>query len=141
MQGIVFSQFVSMLDLVEHRLKRAGIKAVKLDGRMTFDARDKYISSFCDDDQTRVFLISLKAGGVALNLTVASAVFIMDPWSVPLPQRHPCHSSLVNMRFHRVRWQGLIFLCILLNDCGGREIGSCHDTAVKLGFGVFASFH
>jgi hypothetical protein len=50
---------------------------------MTFDARDKYISSFCDDDQTRVFLISLKAGGVALNLTVASAVFIMDPWSVP----------------------------------------------------------
>ena len=50
---------------------------------LTFTADGRYISSFCDDEQTRVFLISLKAGGVALNLTVASAVFIMDPWWNP----------------------------------------------------------
>ena len=79
-KAIVFSQFVSMLDLIEHRLKLAGVGLVKLDGRMSFEARDKYITRFTSDAETSVFLISLKAGGVALNLTVASAVFIMDPW-------------------------------------------------------------
>ena len=82
-KAIVFSQFVSMLDLIEHRLKLAGVGLVKLDGRMSFDARDKYITRFTSDAETSVFLISLKAGGVALNLTVASAVFIMDPWWNP----------------------------------------------------------
>ncbi|EKX38257.1 hypothetical protein GUITHDRAFT_77334, partial [Guillardia theta CCMP2712] len=91
-KAIVFSQFVSMLDLIAYRLELlppphssqlAGIRVVKLDGRMTFDARDRHIASFCEDADTRVFLISLKAGGVALNLTVASAVYIMDPWWNP----------------------------------------------------------
>lgn len=82
-KAIVFSQFVSMLDLIEHRLKLAGVGLVKLDGRMSFEARDKYITRFTSDAETSVFLISLKAGGVALNLTVASAVFIMDPWWNP----------------------------------------------------------
>jgi DNA repair protein RAD16 len=63
-KAIVFSQFVSMLDLIEYRLKLAGIQCVKLDGRMSFEARDKYIKSFTSDASTRVFLISLKAGGV-----------------------------------------------------------------------------
>ena len=82
-KGIVFSQFVSMLDIIEHRLRLAGIKCVKLDGRMSFDNREKFITNFTEDPECRVFLISLKAGGVALNLTVASAVYIMDPWWNP----------------------------------------------------------
>eukprot|EP00960_Hanusia_phi_P035334 751638-Hanusia_phi.AAC.1 len=49
-----------MLDLIAYRLELAGIRVVKLDGRMTFDARDRHIASFCEDPDTRVFLISLK---------------------------------------------------------------------------------
>jgi hypothetical protein len=57
-------------------------------------ARDKYISRFTSDATTRVFLISLKAGGVALNLTVASAVFIMDPWWNPAAEFQVIFPSL-----------------------------------------------
>jgi len=57
-------------------------------------ARDKYISKFTSDATTRVFLISLKAGGVALNLTVASAVFIMDPWWNPAAEFQVIFPSL-----------------------------------------------
>lgn len=47
---------------------------------MSIDQRDKVIKSFKDDPEIKVLLISLKAGGVALNLTVANHIFIMDPW-------------------------------------------------------------
>lgn len=47
---------------------------------MTLEARERVISAFTHDPDVRVFLMSLKAGGVALNLTVASHVMLMDPW-------------------------------------------------------------
>lgn len=75
---LVFSQFVNFLDLIEWRLKRAGYSCVKLDGKMTPEARDAAIQYFSTNSACSVFLISLKAGGVALNLTEASRVFIMD---------------------------------------------------------------
>lgn len=50
---------------------------------MSLEQRDKVISSFKLDPSVRVLLISLKAGGVALNLTVASRIFLMDPWWNP----------------------------------------------------------
>lgn len=77
-KAIIFSQFVSMLDLIEHRLKLAGIRSVKLVGSQSMSARNKFIGSFIDDPDVTIFLISLKAGGLALNLTVASHVFLMD---------------------------------------------------------------
>lgn len=82
-KSIVFSQFTSMLDLVEWRLKRAGFQTVKLQGSMSPTQRDETIKYFMDNIQCEVFLVSLKAGGVALNLCEASQVFILDPWWNP----------------------------------------------------------
>jgi DNA repair protein RAD16 len=82
-KSIVFSQFTSFLDLIQWRLSRAGFNTVKLDGHMTPAARAATIKRFSEDHEITVFLISLKAGGVALNLTEASQVFIMDPWYNP----------------------------------------------------------
>lgn len=76
---LVFSQFVSFLDLIEWRLEMAGFGCVKLDGRMNALQKDHAIRTFKEDPDIMVFLISLKAGGVALNLTVASFCFLLDP--------------------------------------------------------------
>lgn len=83
LKSIVFSQFTSMLDLVEWRLKRAGFSTVKLQGSMSPQQRDNTIKYFMENTQVEVFLVSLKAGGVALNLCEASQVFLMDPWWNP----------------------------------------------------------
>ncbi|CAO3566516.1 unnamed protein product [Mortierella alpina] len=82
-KSICFSQYVTFLDLIKWRLEKAGFKCVKLDGHMTPYQRDASIKKFSDDPTVTVFLISLKAGGVALNLTAASRVFICDPWWNP----------------------------------------------------------
>ncbi|KAF0709610.1 Aste57867_5835 [Aphanomyces stellatus] len=82
-KAIVFSQFVNMLDLIEHRLLLANVKCVKLSGQMPMAHRDRLLTQFREDATLTVFLISLKAGGVALNLTVASHIFLMDPWWNP----------------------------------------------------------
>ena len=82
-KSIVFSQFTSMLDLVYWRLRRAGFETVKLQGSMSPQQRDNTIRFFSENVNVEVFLVSLKAGGVALNLTEASQVFILDPWWNP----------------------------------------------------------
>uniref|UniRef100_A0A060TI47 ARAD1D36102p n=1 Tax=Blastobotrys adeninivorans TaxID=409370 RepID=A0A060TI47_BLAAD len=82
-KSIVFSQFTSMLDLVEWRLARAGFKTVKLQGSLLPTQRDAIIRHFMETPSVEVFLVSLKAGGVALNLCEASQVFILDPWWNP----------------------------------------------------------
>lgn len=79
-KSIVFSQFTSMLQLVEWRLRRVGFKTVMLDGSMSPAQRQNSIEYFMKHNDVEVFLVSLKAGGVALNLTEASRVFIIDPW-------------------------------------------------------------
>ena len=79
-KSIVFSQFTSMLQLVEWRLRRAGFNTVMLDGSMSPAQRAKSIEYFMKNVHVEVFLVSLKAGGVALNLTEASRVFIIDPF-------------------------------------------------------------
>ncbi|RKP31004.1 nucleotide excision repair protein [Metschnikowia bicuspidata] len=82
-KSIVFSQFTSMLDLIEWRLKIAGFETVKLQGSMLPLQRDNTIKHFMKNPQVEIFLVSLKAGGVALNLCEASQVFLMDPWWNP----------------------------------------------------------
>jgi DNA repair protein RAD16 len=79
-KSLVFSQFVAFLDLVQWRLSRAGFVVARLDGRMGPTQRQVVIDKFMTDPECTVFLVSLKAGGVALNLTEASNVFILDPW-------------------------------------------------------------
>lgn len=82
-KSLVFSQFVNFLDLIAFRLQRAGFRICRLEGNMTPEARDRTIRHFMDNPGVTVFLVSLKAGGVALNLTEASRVYLMDPWWNP----------------------------------------------------------
>ncbi|PON26850.1 adenosinetriphosphatase [Trichoderma gamsii] len=82
-KSIIFSQFTTMLQLIEWRLRRAGITTVMLDGSMTPAQRQASIEHFMNNIDVECFLVSLKAGGVALNLTEASRVFIIDPWWNP----------------------------------------------------------
>ena len=79
LKSIVFSQFTSMLQLIEWRLRRAGFNTVMLDGTMTPIQRQRSIDHFMNNPECEIFLVSLKAGGVALNLVEASRVFIVDP--------------------------------------------------------------
>ncbi len=67
-------------------MAQVGIRCVRLEGSMSMEARDRMISAFTADPGVTVFLMSLKAGGVALNLTAASHVMLMDPWYSPLAQ-------------------------------------------------------
>jgi superfamily II DNA or RNA helicase len=80
-QALVFSQFTSLLAIVRSRLDRAGVKYEYLDGK-TRD-RQTHVEAFQNDPQCSVFLISLKAGGLGLNLTAAEYVFLLDPWWNP----------------------------------------------------------
>jgi len=78
---LVFSQFVSMLELIKQRLNDENISHAYLTGQ-TKD-RQRQVDNFQNDSSIRVFLISLKAGGTGLNLTEAEYVFIVDPWWNP----------------------------------------------------------
>ena len=80
-KALVFSQFTSLLALVRPRLKREGIDFEYLDGK-TRD-RKRCVQRFQNDPACPLFLISLKAGGLGLNLTAAEYVFILDPWWNP----------------------------------------------------------
>lgn len=82
---LVFSQFTSMLDIFEKELVSRGITFVRLDG--STKNRQEVVDQFNNDDKIKVFLISLKAGGVGLNLTAASAVFLYDPWWNPMAEQ------------------------------------------------------
>jgi non-specific serine/threonine protein kinase len=82
-KALVFSQFLGMLGLIRTKLEELGVKYEYFDGSTSAPDREKAIQSFQNDDETRVFLISLKAGGVGLNLTAADYVYIVDPWWNP----------------------------------------------------------
>ncbi|MCC7535268.1 MAG: DEAD/DEAH box helicase [Deltaproteobacteria bacterium] len=78
---LVFSQFTSLLDLVEPGLRERGVVFERLDGRTT--DRAARVARFQDDPEVRVFLLSLKAGGTGLNLMAADYVYLLDPWWNP----------------------------------------------------------
>ncbi|MBD0280108.1 MAG: DEAD/DEAH box helicase, partial [Flavisolibacter sp.] len=80
---LIFSQFLGMLSLIRQKLEELGIKYEYFDGSTSAPDRETAIQSFQGDDEVRVFLISLKAGGVGLNLTAADYVYIVDPWWNP----------------------------------------------------------
>ncbi|MEX2591654.1 MAG: DEAD/DEAH box helicase [Anditalea sp.] len=78
---LVFSQFVRHLTIVRNFLEEEGISFAYLDGN-TKD-RQAQVEAFQQDSEVKIFLISLKAGGVGLNLTSAEYVFLLDPWWNP----------------------------------------------------------
>lgn len=76
---LVFSQFTSMLEILEKKLKEQGIAYYKIIGDTPKQKRVEMVNAF-NEDATPVFLISLKAGGTGLNLTGADVVIHYDPW-------------------------------------------------------------
>lgn len=76
---LLFSQFTSMLELIEQRLKKEGIAWYKLTGATSKEERMRMAGEF-GKNEVQVFLISLKAGGTGLNLTAADIVIHYDPW-------------------------------------------------------------
>lgn len=88
-QIVVFSQFSSFLDILETELGETfsadPIIVYKFDGRLSLKERANVLKEFCrkDFDNQKVLLMSLKTGGVGLNLTCASYAFMMDPWWSP----------------------------------------------------------
>ncbi|PBP21786.1 hypothetical protein BUE80_DR007178 [Diplocarpon rosae] len=80
---IVFSQFVSLLDLLQVAIDDKGWKCLRYDGGMSADARNNAISEFTDSPACKVMLISLRAGNAGLNLVAASRVIILDPFWNP----------------------------------------------------------
>ncbi len=82
-KALVFSQFTSFLDLVQTALDAAGVPYLRLDGSTNARERQALVDRFQTGDDCPVFLLSLKAGGVGLNLTAAQYVFLLDPWWNP----------------------------------------------------------
>ncbi|KAI8373677.1 SNF2 family N-terminal domain-containing protein [Blakeslea trispora] len=79
---VVFSQFTGFLDLIEEALSYENIRFTRLDGTQSQAQREKVLTEFSktEDGAADVLLISLRAGGVGLNLTCANRVIMMDPW-------------------------------------------------------------
>ncbi|KAG4984687.1 hypothetical protein JHK87_029436 [Glycine soja] len=82
-KAIVFSQWTSMLDLVETSLRQFSIQYRRLDGRMTLGARDKAVKDFNTEPEIAVMLMSLKAGNLGLNMVAACHVILLDLWWNP----------------------------------------------------------
>ena len=84
-KSVVFSQFTSFLDLISPALSQANIPFLRFDGAMSQKARASVLTEFAAAPAKKsghgmVLLLSLRAGGVGLNLTAAKRVFMMDPW-------------------------------------------------------------
>ncbi len=107
-KALVFSQFTSLLALVRRPLDEQGIRYAYLDGR-TRDRAAK-VAEFQDDPDCRLFLISLKAGGVGLNLTAAEYVFLLDPWWNPAVEAQAID------RTHRIGQTREVFAYRLVTD-------------------------
>ncbi|KAL6899143.1 hypothetical protein ACP4OV_005801 [Aristida adscensionis] len=95
-KSIVFSQWTAFLDLLQIPLSRNNFSFARLDGTLNHQQREKVIKEFSEDKTILVLLMSLKAGGVGINLTAASNAFVMDPWWNPAVEEQAV------MRIHRI---------------------------------------
>jgi SNF2 family DNA or RNA helicase len=99
---LVFSSFVKHLELYAKEFKKKRIQFTMLTGAST--NREKIVNSFQNDPENKIFLISLKAGGVGLNLTAADYVFILDPWW------NPASEVQAMSRAHRIGQDKSVFV-------------------------------
>lgn len=122
---LVFSQFVSMLDLIKGELERRGISFEYLTGQVK--DRGSIVNEFQENKQVRVFLISLKAGGTGLNLTEADYVYLVDPWWNPAVENQAID------RCYRIGQQKNVFAVRLI--CPGtveEKIMNLQQSKIKL---------
>jgi len=92
-----------MLHIIEEQLRQNKISYVYLDGSTPAEKRKTAVDSFQQDSNVRIFLISLKAGGVGLNLTAADYVYIVDPWWNPAVEQQAID------RTHRIGQTNKVF--------------------------------
>jgi len=97
---LIFSQFVKSLTIIKEFLDLSDIKYSYLDGQTR--NRDEQIKNFQNDEDNTVFLISLKAGGVGINLTAADYVVLFDPWW------NPAIEAQAIARSHRIGQQNKV---------------------------------
>jgi SNF2 family DNA or RNA helicase len=122
---LVFSSFVKNLELIETKLKEQNIIYSKLTGSTT--NREKVIKQFTGNDNCRIFLISLKAGGVGLNLVEADYVFMLNPWWNPAAE-----AQAVN-RAHRIGQTKNVFVYkFLANETIEEKIANLQKKKQKL---------
>lgn len=99
---IVFSQYTETIRQISEKLKEKGIKNVTLTGSDDMEARQKSVDNFQNDENTKVFIANIKAGGVGINLTAASIVIFADmDWS---PEIH----RQAEDRAHRIGQEGTV---------------------------------
>ncbi|WP_238807855.1 DEAD/DEAH box helicase [Emticicia aquatica] len=98
---LVFSQFVKHLDIFRHYLDKNNMPYCYLDGSTS--NRQEQVDIFQNDASIKIFLISLKAGGLGLNLTAAEYVFLLDPWW------NPAIEAQAIDRAHRIGQQNTVF--------------------------------
>jgi SNF2 family DNA or RNA helicase len=103
---LIFSQWVSMLDLVEKELETRNLSFLRLDGSTA--NRGAVVDRFQATDGPPLFLISLKAGGVGLTLTAADHVFVLDPWW------NPAVEEQATDRAHRIGQKNPVFVYRLI---------------------------
>ncbi|KAI9789179.1 MAG: hypothetical protein M1816_006313 [Peltula sp. TS41687] len=95
-KSVVFSGWTSHLDLIQIALEENKFSFVRLDGKMSRMQRGVSLDKFRDDDSIRVILVSIMAGGLGLNLTTASKVYVMEP------QFNPAAEAQAIDRIHRL---------------------------------------
>jgi len=105
---LVFSSFVKHLEIVERHIKAENIKYTMLTGSSI--NREEIVKAFQDNPDCKIFLISLKAGGVGLNLTAADYVFILDPWW------NPASESQALNRAHRIGQDKNVFVYRFISE-------------------------
>lgn len=99
---IIFSQFTKVLGLIEDKLKDKNILYNYIDGKTNAKDRINLVNSFNESNETKIFLISLKAGGTGLNLTSASMVIHFDPWW------NPSVENQASDRAHRIGQKNVV---------------------------------
>lgn len=100
---LVFSQFTEMLQLIKERMEKEGLQYSYLDGSTTAKNRKKAVDDFQTNPGIKIFLISLKAGGLGLNLTAADYIYLVDPWWNPAVEQQAID------RTHRIGQNNKIF--------------------------------
>jgi SNF2 family DNA or RNA helicase len=122
---LVFSQFVKHLAIVGDYLNKNIIRYAYLDGS-TKD-REAQVNLFQDDDSVGIFLISLKAGGLGLNLTKADYVFLLDPWWNPAVEQQAID------RAHRIGQENKVFTYkFITKDTVEEKIIALQNHKIKL---------
>ena len=106
---LIFSQFTKVLNIIGERLQEENISYLYLDGKTEPKERVKLVDKFNNSGESRVFLISLKAGGTGLNLTSASMVIHFDPWF------NPAVENQASDRAHRIGQKNVVNIIKLIS--------------------------